>query len=71
MEIRLIREKSGMTQLELANRIGIDRSTIAKWESGVSLPRANLLPKLASILGCTVDELLRTDNPAPVAERPA
>lgn len=47
-----------MTQSELANQIGIDRSTIAKWETERSSPRAELLPKIASILGCTVDELL-------------
>ena len=58
MMIRLLREKKEMTQSELAVRIGIDRSTIAKWETEKSSPRAELLPKIAAILGCTVDELL-------------
>lgn len=54
-----LREKTNMKQEELARRLGIDRSTVAKWETGKSKPRADMLPKIADILGCTVDELLR------------
>jgi transcriptional regulator with XRE-family HTH domain len=38
--------------------MGIDRSAIAKWETGAAMPRADKLTELAKILGCTVDELL-------------
>ena len=58
-QFQQLREKKGMSQAQLANTLGLERSTIAKWETGTSMPRANLLPKLASTLGCTVDELLR------------
>lgn len=33
------RSRLGMTQNELANKIGITRSTVQKWESGVHLPK--------------------------------
>ena len=58
-----IRNRSGFTQERLADELAIDRSTIAKWESGASLPRADKLPILARVLGCTVDELLGDEDP--------
>ena len=57
--IQNFRIKKGLTQEELADIVGVDRSSVAKWETGKSAPRAAMLPKLADELGCTVDELLR------------
>lgn len=57
--IQQIREKKHFTQEKLAVLLGIERSTIAKWETGKSNPRAEMLPKIANILGCTIDELMR------------
>ena len=57
--IQNFRLKKGLTQEELANIVKVDRSSVAKWETGKSAPRASLLPKVADALGCTVDELLR------------
>lgn len=51
------RERAGMTQGELAERLGVDRTTVTKWESGDAMPRADKLPDIAKALGCTVDEL--------------
>ena len=66
--IRKIRVECNFTQEQMAKRVGVERSTVAKWETGASLPRSELLPKLADVLGCTVDELLRAtdqkENPA-------
>lgn len=59
MGIKTVRTSAGISQEQLAAKLSIERSTVAKWETGKSLPRAELLPKLADILGCTVDELLR------------
>ena len=53
---RLILE---MTQEDLAIKMGVTQSAVTKWENGVTLPRAELLPKIAQILNCSVDELLR------------
>ena len=52
------RTRLGITQEELAAVIEVDRSTIAKWETGKALPRAELLPKLARALNCSIDNLL-------------
>lgn len=55
--IRIQREKCGITQEALAKTLGTDRSTIAKWEAPGRYPRCKLLPQLAEIFGCTIDEL--------------
>ena len=57
MRIRELREAREMTQGELAERMGVDRSGVNKWESEVALPRARQLPQLAEVLGCSISEL--------------
>ncbi len=61
MSVKSAREKRGMTQQDIAVALDIDQSTVSLWECGKTNPRAKLLPKLAQILGCTVDELLAED----------
>ena len=58
MKIKQNREKCKMLQDDLAILLNIDRSTVAKWETGVAKPRADKLPALAKLLHCTVDQLL-------------
>lgn len=53
------RKEVGLTQKQLANLLGLKRSSISKWENGASKPRAETLKKLADLLNCTVDELLK------------
>ncbi len=53
------RKEKGILQDELAKEMGIDRSTVAKWETGAAMPRADKLLKLAEIFECSVDELLK------------
>lgn len=52
------REKAGYTQTEVARKIGVDRSAVAKWETGASKPRVERLFKLARLYGCTADDLV-------------
>lgn len=59
MNIKKAREKAGLTQQELADRLGIGQSAVAMWETQGFLPRTDKLPTLAKILGCTIDELLK------------
>lgn len=51
-----------ITQERLAQLLNVDRSTVAKWETKKSYPRAEVLIKMAEVLNCTVDELLRDDE---------
>ena len=62
VNIKKAREKVGLTQQELANELGVVQSTVAMWETQSSSPRADKLPALAKVLGCTIDELLKGDE---------
>lgn len=53
------RRASGMTQLELAEKMGVTDKAVSKWERDLSFPDVSSLPKLAEILDTSVDELIR------------
>lgn len=55
--IQEIRKEKNLRQEDVALALGVERSTVAKWETGIASPRAELFPKLAKIFGCTIDEL--------------
>ena len=59
MNLREMRQRAGLTQTELAKRMGVRANTVNQWESGSRHPDVMLAPKLADVLGCTLDELLR------------
>lgn len=58
------RENMNITQSKLAEMLKVDRSSIAKWETGEAFPRADKLPQLAKILGCTIDDLFTEQEKA-------
>ncbi len=53
------RKEKGMTQSELADKLGISNKAVSKWETGESMPDTSLLVPLSGILGVTIDELLK------------
>lgn len=57
-QLKILRKKAAMTQAEIAMRIGVDRSTYAKYENGQSEPNFEMAQKLASLFGVTVDFLI-------------
>ncbi len=67
--IRALREERGLTQKELAEAIGVDRTAIAKYESGASGAKSEMLGKLANYFDVTTDYILgRTNKKAPAPE---
>ena len=56
--IKELREKRGLTQLELARRLCISDKTVSKWETGKGYPDITLLEPIASVFGVSVTELL-------------
>ncbi len=59
VNIKKAREKAGLTQQELADKLGVGQSAVAMWESQKALPRTDRLPVLAKILKCSVSALLK------------
>ena len=60
-KIAELRKAQNMTQLELANQLNITDKAVSKWERDISCPDINTFPKLAEILGVSVDELLQAN----------
>ena len=54
-----LRKEKGMTQLELAEEMGVTDKAVSKWERDLSFPDVSSIPKLAEILGVSVDELMQ------------
>lgn len=59
MMIASKRKEKGMTQLELADLMGVSDKAVSKWERDLSCPDVNSLPKLAEIFEMSVDELMQ------------
>ena len=57
--ISTLRKEKGMTQLELAEKMGVTDKAVSKWERDLSFPDINFIPKLAEIFEVTVDELMQ------------
>ncbi len=56
--IRRLRQEHGMTQNDLADRLGVSYQAVSRWENRSSYPDIELLPALAALFGVTVDFLL-------------
>ena len=51
------RQRAGMTQRQLAEALGCTQALVSLYESGDAWPRASILPAMADLLGCSIDEL--------------
>ena len=56
------RTRLGLTQAELAERVGVSRKTINTVENGVFVPSTTLALKLARALGCRVEDVFQLDD---------
>ena len=56
-KIRQLRFKAGLTQEQLAEKLGIGAQAVSKWENAVAMPDISLLPSLAETFGVSIDEL--------------
>ena len=57
-KIGKLRKKCNLTQMELADRMGVSYQAVSNWERGSSMPDISKLPELAGIFGVSVDSLL-------------
>jgi transcriptional regulator with XRE-family HTH domain len=55
--ISRLRKQYGITQEQLAKRLGVSYQAVSKWENGQSCPDIILIPILADVFGITIDEL--------------
>ena len=56
-KIKQLRFKAGLTQEQLARRLGVAPQSVSKWENAVAMPDITTLPLLAEVFGVSIDEL--------------
>ena len=57
LRLRALREEKGYTQQEFADKLGVTQQSYARWESGVSEPRIEILIKIADFYNISLDLL--------------
>ena len=74
-KILQLRRQQGLSQEELAARLGVSRQAVSRWEQRATQPDAGNLLQLSQLFGVSADYLLRDDwtapHPAPAPEPPA
>lgn len=56
-KLQVLRRENNLTQAEVAMTLGVSASSVAKWETTNTFPRAELLSALADLLHCSIDDL--------------
>lgn len=56
-KIRQMRKLAGLTQEQLASRLGVSAQSISKWENDITMPDITLLPLIAETFGVSIDDL--------------
>jgi transcriptional regulator with XRE-family HTH domain len=67
--IRYARRQLGLSQQDLATRVGVTRSMIIQWESGATEPGSKKLGLVAHVVGLRLDELLADPTEPTVREK--
>lgn len=65
-----LRKSRGLTQEQLAEKVGVSAQAVSKWENDVSCPDISLLPKLAEVFQVTTDSLLGVPEKTEIVEQP-
>ena len=60
--LKLLREKSGMTQISLSTRLGMSQESISSYERGASTPSIDVLKTIAAFFNVSTDYLLGMDD---------
>ena len=60
--IKRLREEKGITQAELAEKIGVSSKAVSKWETAKGLPDISLIEPLSQVLGVSIMELMSGDT---------
>ena len=63
-----LRKRAGLSQEELADKIGVSRQAVSKWERAESSPDTDNLIALAGIYGVRIDDMLNRDTVSPEPE---
>ena len=66
LRVSALRKQRDMTQLELADKMGVSYQAVSSWERGSTMPDISRLPEISQVLGVSIDELLGNGNQAEI-----
>ena len=67
----VLRDRAGLSQMELADRLGVSRQAVSRWETGEAVPDTEKVIQLSRIFHVTTDYLLLDIDEAPQSAAPA
>lgn len=62
--LKELRKRSGLSQADVADALGVLQTTVSMWETGENMPRAAMLPKLAELYHCSIGDLYGKEESA-------
>ena len=68
-KIAELRKKNNLSQEELADKVGVARQTISKWETGDTTPDINQVKIISKIFNISIDELVDNDINSVIVEK--
>ena len=68
LRISTLRKQLDMTQLELADKMGVSYQAVSSWERGSTMPDISRLPEISQILAVSIDELLGNEAQAEIVK---
>lgn len=69
-KLRLLRKQNGYSQEQLADKLGIARQTISKWENGQAVPELSGLILLSDLYGVTIDRIVKDNDKCNISLHP-
>lgn len=63
-KLRMLRESRHLTQLQVANRVGVSKAMISAYETAIKTPSIDVLIRLSRLFGVTIDYLVCVDSTA-------
>lgn len=69
-KLQLLRKQNGYSQEQLADKIGIARQTISKWETGQAIPELNGLISLSNLYGVSIDRIVKDNDDCNISLSP-
>jgi len=62
-QLLFFRNKNKFSQFDIAEKLNVTQQSVSNWETGLRVPSVEILTKLSEIYGCTLDELVKGDDP--------
>ena len=57
--IKRLRQSKGLTKKEFADKLGVERASVIRWEKGDAEPKFEILLRICSVLSCDLNELTK------------